>query len=90
MAISAGTPHRQDLSGVHLVDRGRLGVQADGPGRGRPSLGHPQEQAQDELRKIVERPALLLRQKHHPQDCRQTLRLSFRLRPADLIRVSNL
>lgn len=30
------------------------------------SLGYPQEQAQDELREIVARSTLLLRQKHHP------------------------
>lgn len=43
-------------------------------------VGCPQEQAQDELWETVARPALLLRQKHHPQDGRQTLCLPLRVR----------
>ena len=50
-------------------------------------MGHPQEQAEDELREAVARPALLLRQEHHTQDGRQTLRLPLRLRPAEPARL---
>lgn len=39
------------------------------------ALGSVQEQTQDELREAEPRPALLLPQEYHPQDCRQTLRL---------------
>lgn len=46
-------------------------------------MGHTEEQAEDELREAVARPALLLRQEHYTQDCRQALRLPVRLRPAD-------
>ena len=52
------------------------------------ALGHPQEQAEDELREAVPWSPLLLRQEHHPQDGWQTLRLPFRLRPAELVRVN--
>lgn len=38
-------------------------------------MGQEEKQAQDELREVESRFALLLRQKHHPQDVRQALRL---------------
>lgn len=50
---------------------------------GGPSLGKEEEQAEDELREVESRPALLLRQEHHPQDFWEALRLPFRLRPAE-------
>ena len=34
VAVPAGAPHGQVLPAVHLLDRGRLGVQTHGPGRG--------------------------------------------------------
>ncbi|KAG7247055.1 hypothetical protein CRUP_015791, partial [Coryphaenoides rupestris] len=67
---------------MHQLDRQRLGVQADRPRRGSPAVGSPEEQAQDELREAEPRPALLLRQKHNPQDGGQAIRLLLHLRPA--------
>ena len=75
MAVPPRAPHRQELPALHRMVRRRLGVQALGPGRGGAALGHPQEQAQNELREAEPRTALLLRQEHYPQDGRQTLRL---------------
>ena len=34
VAVPAGAPHGQVLPAVHLLDRGRLGVQTHRPGRG--------------------------------------------------------
>ena len=34
-------------------------------------MGHAQKQTKNELRKAIERAALLLRQKYHSQDCRK-------------------
>lgn len=87
VAVPPRAADRQVLPGVHLVDRGRLGVQAHRPGRGCQTLGHPQEQAQDELREAQPRPALLLRQEHHTQDGGQEVRLPVRLRPPEPARV---
>lgn len=50
---------------------------------GGPSLGKEEKQAEDELREAESRPALLLRQEHHPQDVGEALRLPLRLRPAE-------
>lgn len=60
-----------------------MGVQVDRPRRSSPTMGYPEEQAEDELREAVARAALLLRQEHYTQDCRKTLRLPVRLRPTD-------
>ena len=49
---------------------------------GRPAVGPQEEQAQDELREAEPRPALLLRQEHHPQDGGQALRLPLCVQPA--------
>lgn len=38
---------------------------------GCPKMGHAQKQTKNELRKAIERAALLLRQKYHSQDCRK-------------------
>lgn len=73
VAVPTGVTDGQDVSGVHFLDRRRLGVQAHGPGRGRAALGCAQEQAQDELREAQPRSPLLLRQEHHPQDGGQAL-----------------
>ena len=60
MAIPAGTADRQELPALHQLVGRRLGVQADRSGRSGATLGHPQEQAQDELREAESRSALLL------------------------------
>ena len=44
-------------------------------------MGSTEKQAEDELREAESRPALLLRQEHHPQDGGQALRVQVRLRP---------
>ena len=46
-------------------------------------MGCPQEQAQDELREVVPRPALLLRQKHYPQDRGQAVCVQICVRLAE-------
>ena len=46
-------------------------------------MGHPQEEAQNELREAVARVALLLRKEHHRQDYRQEVHLPLHLRPHD-------
>ena len=88
VAVPARAADGQELPELHLVDGRRLGVQAVGPGRGGAPVGHPQEQAQDELREAEPRPALLLRQEHHPQDGRQEIRLPLRLRSSKSLGVS--
>ena len=83
VAVPAGAADRPQLPDLHLLDGRRLGVQAVRPGRGGPALGHPQEQAQDELREAVQGPALLLRQAHHPQDGRQEVRVPLHAGPGE-------
>jgi len=87
VAVLAGTPSGRDQPRRHLMDRRRLGVPHGGPGRGRSTLGRAEEQAEDELRETESQCPVLLRQEHHPQDARQALRLSLRLRhgPASLL-----
>ena len=72
---------------LYFVDGRWLGVQAVGSGRGGSPLGHPQEQTQNELREIVTWSPLLLRQKHHPQNGGQAIRLPIRLRSSKSVRV---
>uniref|UniRef100_A0A8D1T6R3 PNT domain-containing protein n=1 Tax=Sus scrofa TaxID=9823 RepID=A0A8D1T6R3_PIG len=50
---------------------------------GGPPVGQEEKQAQDELREAEPRSALLLRQKHHPQDLGQALRVPLRVRPPE-------
>ena len=38
-------------------------------------MGHAQKQTKNELRKTIERAALLLRQKYHSQDCRKEVNI---------------
>lgn len=40
-------------------------------------MGHSQKQTKNELREAQPRPALLLRQEHHPQDRWKAIRLPF-------------
>ena len=54
VAVPPGVAHGQELSAFHRVDRRRVGVQDDRPRRGGQEVGHPQEQAQDELREALE------------------------------------
>lgn len=49
---------------------------------GGPAVGAEEKQAQDELWEAESRSSILLRQEHHTQDCRQTLRISLCLQPA--------
>jgi len=65
VAISAGALNWQNMSGFHLVDRRRLGIQIDRSGRGCSPLGYSQEQTQNELREVEPRLTLLLWQKHY-------------------------
>lgn len=83
VAVPPGAADRQVLSGIHIVDRRWLGIQADRPRRGGTPVGHPQEQTEDELRETLQGTPVLLRQEHHTQDRRQTICLSVRLRPAE-------
>lgn len=50
-------------------------------------MGHPQEQAQDELREVVAGPPLLLRQEYHTQDSREAVCLPVCLRPPEPARL---
>jgi len=50
-------------------------IQAPRPGGGRTSLGPPKEPTHHELRQAVAIPPLLLREGHHAEGCRRTLRL---------------
>ena len=45
-------------------------------------MGQQEEQTKDELREVIKGSKILLRQKHHPEDGGQALRLQVRLRPA--------
>ena len=51
VAVPAGAADRRQQSARHLVDGQRMGVSPQRPGRDRPPLGRPQEEAEDELRK---------------------------------------
>lgn len=88
MAVPAGAVDGQDVPGIHLVDGGRVGVQVDGPGRGGATVGHSEEQAQDELREVESRAEVLLRQEHHSQDGGEAVRVSVRVRSAEFVGVS--
>lgn len=46
-------------------------------------VGKEEKQAKNELWEAQPRPTLLLWQEHHPQDFRETLRVSLRVRPAE-------
>lgn len=60
VAVPFGIVDRQNLSGFHFVDRRRLGVQINRSGRSCSALGNPQEQTENELRKVIEGSSLLL------------------------------
>jgi len=76
------------MSGFHLVDRRRLGIQIDRSGRGCSPLGYSQEQTQNELREVEPRLTLLLRQEHYTQNCWQTICISLCMRLTKSTRVN--
>ena len=90
VAIFTGIVDGQVVPELYFLDGRRLGIQAIRSGRSGTPLGHPQEQAQNELREIVAWSALLLRQEHHSQDGRQAIRLPFCLRSSKSFRVRRL
>jgi len=79
VAVSSRTSHGQELPKLYRMDWRWLGVQIDWSRRSGATLGYPQKQAQNELWETKSRSSLLLWQKHHSQDVRKTICLSFRL-----------
>ena len=67
MAVPAGAADRPSVQRDHRVDDARRRVQAAQRRDRRADVGPAQEQTDDELREVVTRAAILLRQRHDHQ-----------------------